>query len=166
MDQDLFWEIVEAGLGSETTAERIEALPERLARFKAKPIRDFGQMMLEKDAAAYRDDVWALAYLMRGGCSDGSFDGFRAWLIMQGRATYEAALADPDAFDVTRFQGDSDGCQSVLESAEIAYEQRSGKAMRRLKLPAPPADGPKIDEEDFARHLPRIAKAVDWNADA
>ena len=28
------------------------------------------------------------------------------------------------------------------------------------------AEGPEIEEEDFALFLPRIAAAVDWNADA
>ena len=82
---------------------------------------------------------------------------------MQGREAYEAALADPDRFDVSLFHEGSDGCRSVLESAEIAYELRSGKSMLRLKPPSRLGDGPVIAEEEFALHLPRIAAAVGWN---
>jgi hypothetical protein len=33
---------------------------------------------------------------MNGGCSDDGFEYFRAWLLAQGRDTFEKALEDPD----------------------------------------------------------------------
>lgn len=37
------------------------------------------------------------AYLINGGRSDDGFDHFRGWLLTQGRATWQAALAEPDS---------------------------------------------------------------------
>ncbi len=43
-----------------------------------------------------------MAYQLNGGCSDDCFVYFRfvyfrCWLLAQGRATWEAALCDPDS---------------------------------------------------------------------
>jgi Protein of unknown function (DUF4240) len=48
-------------------------------------------------AQFYRLALWGAAYLINGGCSDDGFDYFRGWLLSQGHATWQAALADPDS---------------------------------------------------------------------
>jgi hypothetical protein len=48
-------------------------------------------------AESYRWDLWGAAYLINGGCSDDGFDYFRGWLLSQGRAIWQATLADPDS---------------------------------------------------------------------
>jgi hypothetical protein len=160
LDDDLFWEIVEAD-GELPISERLEAFPDNLTRFKPKTIRDFYRKLREVWGQAYRTDVWALAYLLRGGCSDDSFMGFRAWLILQGRAVFEATLKNPDAFNIELFQSDSDGCESILEAPAIAYELRAGKPFPPTKTPLLALTGPEIDEDAFAAALPRIAAALD-----
>jgi Protein of unknown function (DUF4240) len=47
--------------------------------------------------ALYRYDLWAVAYLIGGGCSDDGFIDFRAGLIAQGREWYQKAAASPDS---------------------------------------------------------------------
>lgn len=160
MDEALFWEVMETGLGRASTAERLEALPDLLATFKGPEIRKFAALLDHKDAAAYRWPVWGLAYLLRGGCSDDAFDGFRAWLILQGRAVFEATIADPDGFDAPLFQGGSDGFESLASVCDLAYELRAGKPMKHPKR-AKRDLGPEISEQDFAAHLPRIAQQMD-----
>ena len=159
MNEELFWEILE---GDKTggVAERLETLPERLAAFTPKAIKEFGVLLREKFDAAYRTDVWALAYLLRGGCSDDSFMEFRAWLILLGRRIYEEAVADPDSFDVGRFDGSGTASLSLLDAPAVAYELRAGKSLPHSRRRAGALKGPKVDEADFAALLPRVATAV------
>ncbi len=48
-------------------------------------------------AQTYRQDLWAVAYVVRGGCSDDSFDYFRSWLISQGKKIVYDAIENPDS---------------------------------------------------------------------
>ena len=160
MDEDLFWELIEEGLPDQPIGERVETLPERLAAFKATAIRDFDKILRNVEARAYRWDVWALAYLLQGGCSDDAFEAFRGWLILQGRETFERAIADPDSFDVTLHSGTAGGMDALRDAAPVAYEMRQGKAMPPVKIARSDIAGPEIAEEDFASALPRIAGLV------
>lgn len=48
--------------------------------------------------AAYKYGLWTAAPLMKeDGCSDDQFIDFRAWLIVQRKAVYMAALENPDS---------------------------------------------------------------------
>lgn len=47
-------------------------------------------------AEAYRWDLWAVAYVMNGGCSDDGFDCFLGWLVGQGRERFSASLRYPE----------------------------------------------------------------------
>jgi hypothetical protein len=85
---------------------------------------------------------------------------FRAWLILLGRRTYERALADPDAFDVDRFDGSGTASLSLLDAPSIAHEMRAGKSMPRSRRRDGDLKWPEVDEEDFAALLPRVAKAI------
>ncbi|MFD3452230.1 DUF4240 domain-containing protein [Streptomyces sp. NPDC058691] len=44
-------------------------------------------------AASYRAPLWAAAHLINGGCSGDGFDYFRGRLILQGRETFDRAVA-------------------------------------------------------------------------
>jgi len=160
MTEDVFWELIDYGLNEATIGERLEALPERLALFKPAAIRKFDQILGQVDAAAYRTDVWALAYLLQGGCSDDAFDAFRSWLILQGRTVFEATLADPDGFDVTLHRGEASGMDALREAAAAAFDLKEGRAMRPVKVPRMVLAGPSIEEHQFASHLPKIAGAA------
>lgn len=163
MDEDLFWAL----LGTDAdgpAAERLAALPDRLAAYRPAEIRRFGMMALEKLEAAYRTDIWALACLLRGGCSDDAFDGFRAGLILAGRDAYARALADPDGFDpAIPVSGD---LPALLDAAPQAHELRAGAPMRPLRAMKMKLKGPAWDEAEFAANLPRIAAAMDTAPEA
>ncbi|MFQ1699372.1 DUF4240 domain-containing protein [Loktanella agnita] len=160
MDEDLFWNLIDEGLMDQPIGERIDTLPERLAAFKATAIRDFEKIQRSLDARAYRWDIWALAYLLQGGCSDDAFEDFRGWLIWQGRKVFEGALADPDSFDVTLHSGTASGINGLRDAAPMAYEMRQGKAMKPVKIVRMDVAGPEIVEEEFASALPRVAALV------
>ena len=160
IDEDLFWELIDDGLKDQPIGERLDTLPERLAVFKATAIRDFEKILRTIEARAYRWDVWALAYLLHGGCSDEAFEDFRGWLILQGRHVFDGAIANPDNFDVLLSTGMAGGINGLRDAAPMAYEMRTGKAMKPIKMPLLEVAGPEIAEEDFAAALPRISGLV------
>lgn len=161
MTEDVFWELIDHGLGKQSIGERLDTLPERLALFKPAAIRKFDLILRQMDNAAYRHDIWALAYLLRGGCSDDSFDAFRGWLILQGRKVFEATLANPDDFDVSLHHGESGGMDTLRDAAPTAYEWRESKAMKPVKAPLLALKGREVDEEDFSSLLPKVAAAIE-----
>lgn len=160
MDEDLFWNLIDEGLVDQPIGERLDALPDRLAAFKVAEIRGFEIILRELDARAYRWDVWALAYLLQGGCSDDSFEEFRGWLILQGRKVFEDTLSDPNAFDVSLHSGMASGMSRLRDIAPIAYEMRAGKAMKPVKVKLAEVAGAEIAEEEVAKALPRIANLI------
>lgn len=158
MDETLFWALI----GREAdgpAADRLAALPDRLAAYKPAEIRKFGAMAQDRMEEACRTDIWALAFLLRGGCSDDSFDEFRAGLILAGQAAFAQALADPDGFDPAIPVGG--GYSALLDAAAQAHELRAGKPMRPLRAMKMKLKGPDWREEDFPARLPRIAAALE-----
>lgn len=160
MDEDLFWHLIDEDLVNQPIGDRLDRLPERLAAYKPVAIRDFEKILNVVEARAYRTDIWALAYLLQGGCSDDAFEDFRGWLILQGRQVFEGALQDPDSFDVSLHSGAAGGMDGLRDAAAIAYEMRQGKTMQPVKRPKMVLSGPDLEEEDFAAALPRIARLV------
>jgi hypothetical protein len=96
MTQDEFWDHIRASRRVDQE-EHAERLAKRLSKLPEKEIVSFVQRWEEASANAYRWDLWGAAYLINGGCSDDGFQYFRWWLLLQGRAVYEAAIANPDS---------------------------------------------------------------------
>jgi hypothetical protein len=72
------------------------------------------------------------AYHLKGGwCSDDSFLYFLGWLLAQGRATFEAAVGDPDSLvDHPAVWAEWQlECEAILYAAMMAYEARTGEKL-------------------------------------
>jgi Protein of unknown function (DUF4240) len=178
---DEFWAIVEAARAevddpTDDVSEIAEALIDRLATLPPDQIIEFELAFDAVTAEGYRWDLWAAAYLINGGCSDDCFDYFRGWLIAQGRAVWEAALANPDSlaeFVDAEDQGDTFDGEDVLGAASEAYEQVTGDeegfwdALERAQEAAPDAEetgaepaGEEFDfddEDQMRARLPHLA---------
>ena len=99
MRTDDFWAVIDRA-----TAER-PASPGDVAKRAAAELatcdpaeivawdRHFSRVM----AASGKEDLWAAAYLINGGCSDDGFDNFRGWLIAHGRDAVARAVREPDS---------------------------------------------------------------------
>ncbi len=184
MDRERLWEIVEraragagAGAGETVTAEAAEAVARQLvSQLTALGPAAAVEFQLAYDALnqeAYRWNLWAAAYLLRGGCSDDGFDYFCGWLVAQGRSVWEQAVADPDSLADAGVDPDDDmvECEDVLAAALNAYAEATGdeeafwEALDAARHDRPEADftGPAGDDFDFdddeqmRAHLPRLA---------
>jgi hypothetical protein len=76
---------------------------------------------------SYSWNLWGAAYLMNGGCSDDGFDYFRAWLLAQGRDTFEKALADPDT--LAALENPEGELEEFMYLAPQAYEDKTREQM-------------------------------------
>lgn len=85
-----FWEIIEK-------SEKGTKLPGLLSALSDDELIGFNYWWTYFANKLYRQDLWAAAYIVRGGCSDDSFEYFRYWLITQGRKIVYDALADADS---------------------------------------------------------------------
>jgi hypothetical protein len=123
-------------------------------------IADFDRHLRQRLSEAYRRDLWAVAYLINGGCSDDCFEFFRSWLIAQGKEYFEAALFNPEQVAKRVSVEDVEvECESILYAAREAYEQRTGEQLppSDIMQPSSPA-GQAWDEDEVEQRYPKLAR--------
>lgn len=161
MDRDDFWRVVETGR-SEAGANDdafLAHVTDQLRGLPVEEIASFEQIQDDLLDHAYRNDLWAAAYIINGGCSDDGFLYFRAWLVSRGRSVYESALADPASLEdaiVLDPAWDAE-LESFLYVARQLYESRTGTDMPRRDKPFPRLTGPDWEEESVDDMYPGLA---------
>lgn len=90
MTEEKFWTVIESSHRGRDLKECLTPLSEdELFGF-----RYWWEYFLN---LSYKQDLWAVAYVVLGGCSDDGFDYFRFWLIAQGRKVFYNALENADS---------------------------------------------------------------------
>lgn len=173
MDTDGFWRLMDRARAAAADGDGdgdavASAAVDLLAALPAEEIEGAHRALWEELTRSYTAPLWAAGYIVNGGCSDDGFDYFRGWLITQGRAAFEDALADPDSLaDLPSIRAAAADwepfeCELTLCITELAYGRATGRA-----LPAdawtgtfPDLDGEFWfdfeDSERLARALPRL----------
>ncbi|UQU63559.1 DUF4240 domain-containing protein [Couchioplanes caeruleus] len=169
MRTDDFWAVIDRA-----TADR-PASPDEVAKRAAAELagRDpaeivaWGRHLDKVMSASGKEDLWAAAYLINGGCSDDGFDHFRGWLIANGRDVLARAVRDPDSLaDVPAVRSAASTgavfeAEEVLTIAQMAYQQATGEAMPPSEAPPARPDAAMLwdfdDEEEMQRRLPRLS---------
>ncbi|SEG40478.1 Protein of unknown function [Thermomonospora echinospora] len=185
MDIDIWWGLVErarraAGDRADDRDLPDDPLPDILTgllyELGAAQIIDFDRILVEVMDTAYRYPLWNAAYLIEGGCGDDGFMDFRAGLVLQGRAVFTQAVADPDSLAglpvvarMGRDEGGWIGCEGMNYVAVNAYERLRGEresfdaameaALRGMDRPARAAgeSWDPEDEDECRRRLPRLS---------
>ena len=160
MDDDRFWAFIAAAreAAGDDVDDRVTGLEQVLLMHHADEVAEFRQKYDEMLARSYRRDLWGAAHVMLGGCSDDGFRYFRDWLISEGEAVFEAALADPDSLaDVA--QDEEFELESFGYVAAEVYEQLTDQPLpaSRTSEPAEPL-GHEWQEDDLPALLPRLWK--------
>ena len=160
IDEPLFWQLISrARSQAPTTLEQLAVLRESLCSFKAAEIKRFGSFYARNLKKLYHWNVWALAYAARGGCSDGAFEAFRAWLILQGDPALVAlAVTDPtQAAERVPPEPDlpDDACLSTIEEA---YFLRTGSSLDLPSIDLHKPRGKEWREETFAAIHPHLVR--------
>ena len=140
MDREQFWALIEAAKAAPggdcqaQTAHLIAALRQR----SVSDVLDYDHLHSWLMAQSYRLELWGAAYLINGGCSDDGFDYFRGWLLGQGRATWQAALAHPDSLashprvrarTPQQVPFDYLECEDIWGVADRAYQALTGQEL-------------------------------------
>lgn len=158
MDRNAFWKIIDEARQSVGDTDELEevasAVTDRLKALSPQEIVSFEQHLSDLMAESYRWDLWGVAYLVNGGCSDDGFDYFRGWLLANGRERWEMAMANPElAGEWT--EPDAAFCEDMLYVAMDAYEAATGKELPQETLTIRRPDAPLGErwEEDQLEEL-------------
>ena len=163
MDDDRFWAFVGAArdAAGDDVQDRVGGLEQVLLDQHPDEVVAFQHKYDELIARACRWDLWGAACVMNGVCSDDGFRYFRDWLISEGEAVYEAALADPESLaDIA--QDEEFELESFGYVAAEVYEQMTDVEMAqgRSVEPAAPA-GKAWRADDLPTLLPRLGRKYD-----
>ena len=164
-DDDRWWDLIERSRkGAEGPEEQAEQLHDLLVdELEADEILAFDKFVHEKLRDAYRFDLWEVAYVMNGGCSDDGFDYFCGWLVGKGRKHYEAALANPEdaakgvSPDDEPFENESfwyvsaNAWKEKTGGDDAAYEKAATQVTRTIQ-------GEGFDEDAAYEKYPKLAK--------
>jgi Protein of unknown function (DUF4240) len=169
MDREQFWTLIEAAksaTGGDCGAQA-GRLVAALAGRSVDDVLAWNRIRRELLAESYGWELWGAAYLINGGCGDDGFDYFRGWLLGQGRARWQAALAAPDSLAdhpevcVRRpLEGwgwsDPLECDDMLYVAYDAYQVLTSQELTvevagRQPRPRRPHLGERWDLEDAAQ---------------
>ena len=158
MDEAAFWSLIAQAQAEATSdTQLLDIIEITLATFDSIKIEHFQDIVIRLLNKAYTWELWAVAYAARLGCGDDEFAYFRSWLILEGRETFEAAIADPIAWGLD-FSFDRDPQSEGLQSVALtAYRNRTGGDMppRRIKH-RPRPSGRTWLEEDFKVRFPAL----------
>lgn len=89
MTEQHFWEIIEL-------SHKGKNLKPLLMKLSEDEIMGYNYWWLYFNNVSYRQDLWAVAYTVMGGCSDDGFDYFRFWLVARGKKVFFDSVENPD----------------------------------------------------------------------
>jgi predicted DNA-binding WGR domain protein len=133
-ERGTFWRLIDLSRkGSEGDPYmQLDNLRQRLLKLPEEELRSFDRVFWELMNESYRADLWGAAYVIKGGCSDDSFDYFRGWLIMQGEQPFTEALKDPDSLAPRARRAQELGSEfefeEILSIAGALYEEKTGRS--------------------------------------
>ncbi|MEU8231366.1 DUF4240 domain-containing protein [Actinoplanes sp. NPDC048967] len=169
MRTDDFWAVIDRA-----TADRPGSPDEVAKRATAELVgRDpdeivaWGRHLDKVMNASGKEDLWAAAYLINGGCSEDGFDNFRGWLIANGRDVVARAVREPDsladlpAVRAAAATGAVFEAEEVLGIAEAAHREATGGDLPPSETPRTRPDPAMLwdfdNEEEMQKRLPRLS---------
>ncbi|KEZ52363.1 DUF4240 domain-containing protein [Metabacillus indicus] len=172
MTEEAFWNLLsQAKRRGEDIEEQMEWLISLLSKMPNKEMVRFDAILQKQMNSSFSSNLWAAAYIIMGGCSDDCFDYFRAWLIFQGKETFEGAKVDPEQLipllERMEEDGDFPQAEDLLYAACLAFEEKTGRddeeyheLFEQLEGYAPypeiEFDWEEDDEEGLQRKFPKL----------
>ncbi|RTL44493.1 MAG: DUF4240 domain-containing protein [Candidatus Melainabacteria bacterium] len=135
---------------------RTENLRDSLSRLTATEIKQFADIFRQKLNESYTWELWALAYIAFGGCSDDGFEYFRTWLISEGQEVFERLIDKPESI----LQLGIRPCklESMLYVPEELYSEMTGEV---LELSVPSLTEPSgVEWEESEEVLQELYPAI------
>lgn len=169
MRTDDFWAVIDRATADrpgspDEVAQRATA---DLATRDPEEIVAWGRHLDKVMAASGKEDLWAAAYLINGGCSEDGFDNFRGWLIANGREVVARAVREPDTLADLPSVRAAASTGAVFEAEEVlgiaagAYRQATGDEMPASEAPPGRPDPAMLwdfdNEDEMQKRLPRLS---------
>lgn len=166
-DQDIdFWNTISScclrPLNVANASARLEAT---LGALAPDDIREFCAAFDRRMEDAYTWDLWGVAYLINGGCSDDSFMDFRASLIGLGQAVFTSAVANAESvLDVPSNELEEMFEEGLLYCGPSAYEAVTGQQVVTgiQRAHAPHGEPWEEDGESLSQRFPRAWERSGW----
>lgn len=163
---DDFWNIIARTTGPRVYEEQEELIVAELSKLSREELIQFDAILNQLFFNAYRWDLWAVAYMQLGGCSDDAFMDYRYWLVFQGKQMYEKGISDPDSMaDFLAEWGDEAGIEGYGYLPAQIYRRKFGDEMPASGLRHSKGDpkGEAWEEDDLEKRFPRVAKIFQGN---
>lgn len=140
-----FWALIESTCQRPLrVGSAASALEAALRERSADEVALFCQFVDRRMDDAYQWDLWGVAYLVNGGCSDDAFMDFRASLIALGESTWRAVVDDAEALmDLPRSEREALFEEGFLYCGPRVHEALVGAAPARSVV----GDGDPAGEE-------------------
>ena len=162
-----FWSFVEQHVSRPFSVEEatpvleaalVELAPEEIVQFS----HDFDAQMHR----AYTWDLWGVAYLLNGGCSDDAFMDFRASLIGLGQETFEQAVHEAESLlDLDEDQLEQLSDEGMLYVAANALQSVSKESApsRHAGPTEPSGQAWQESREELMNRFPRAWAKYGWD---
>ena len=163
MNIKTFWELIENAKQSSggDPNKQAELLVEALTELSESEILAYQTIFDNLKDEAYTAELWEMAYILGGGCSDDGFMDFRAWLIGQGKNIFKATLDNPESIVDIVDVGQETKSEALLYVAQEAYELNTGKdsdTMPKRVNPSPRLKGKfSPNENSVLKRFPHAA---------
>ncbi len=159
MDINEFWNLIdESQKDSIDCEQQSETLAELLKNLEASEIVSFEEHFNKKLVESFSWELWGVAYLINGGCSDDGFLYFRGWLISQGKDYFDAALENPENGANNASPDEFNECESILYVARQVFEEKTGNEISSYYVEPNQPSGKKWQEENLEEIYPKIAE--------
>lgn len=162
IDENLFWELIEeARKKSENSTEFLGILEEKLMEFKSSEIKKFSKFTKKFSNDLHSSDLWALAYIVRNGCSDDCFDYFKAWVISKGRYALKT-VSESDGENLMKLFNEDPQLEEFLDIAEKVYVEKTGTMMPYVSIKAPKLKGTMWKVDELPHKFPHYCDVFDF----
>ena len=102
-------------------AIRVHNLQTKLLKLDVEQVRQFAEIFQQKLNQSYTWELWAIAYMAFGGCSDDGFECFRGWLISEGKVVFDKMVQNPEI--IVELGIAPDQLESILYVAEEVFSE-------------------------------------------
>ena len=168
MELARFWQIIDAAhkesQGSMDAA--CDSIRRAVSALSADEARAFSAHFDARMDEAYTWPLWGAAYVLRGGCSDDGFTDFRSVLISQGRAVFEAALADPESLAGLKIPDEDWDYEGFQYAVSDGVESACGESPPRANPYPEEPSGEEWDEDEVESLFPKLAARAAGEAPA
>ncbi|EAE2093192.1 DUF4240 domain-containing protein [Listeria monocytogenes] len=149
LTKDQFWGIID-------NSDKGSKLEELLEKLNEDELFGYDYWWNYFHKKSYNQSLWAVAYVVLGGCSDDGFDYFRYWLLTRGKAAFTSAMENADTL-----------CDEFDLLTEDEYpENEAASRIEFEEVSMPPIDFEwDEDDEDSIKKVCPNTFAKWWNND-